>query len=86
MYYTLNSDKMLMTAYIEEQDAPQQDLVGGRPIDPKLEPGPFRYTVRDPHKRPLFDFYAGPCLMSKRLVRELKKCGVNNLQTFEAEI
>src|SRR5947208_530649 len=86
MYYQLESDEPAMTAYITPENECSESLVRGRFIDPTVENLPFRYTYRDPSRSPLFDYYSGDNLMSKRLVDALEKAGADNLQKFETEL
>jgi hypothetical protein len=53
-------------------------------IDPSEEKLPFRYSYQDTSGKPLFDFYYGDNLMSRRLVRALTEEGVHNMQCFES--
>jgi hypothetical protein len=53
-------------------------------IDPAGENLPFRYSYQDASGHPLFDYYSGDNLMSRRLVVALAQAGVDNLQLFES--
>lgn len=75
-----------MTAYITPINECSVPLIRGRIIDESTESTPFEYTYDDPTGSPLFDYYSGDCLMSKRLVSVLEKAGVDNLQKFETEL
>lgn len=86
MYYQLESDEPGMTAYVTRVAGSSGSLVRGRFIDPADEQLPFRYTYRDPTGKPLYDYYSGKSLMSKRLIAALEKAGVDNLQQFETEL
>jgi hypothetical protein len=86
MYYQLECDEDTMTAYVTPENESSESLVRGRLIDAEEEILPFRYSYRDPTGAPLFDYYSGDCLMSKRLVEALEKAGADNLQKFEVEL
>ena len=86
MYYQLESDEGGMTAYVKRVHATSFPLIQGVPIDAKKEVLPFRYKYRDPHGKPLFDYYSANKLMSRRLVEALEAAGVDNLQKFETEL
>lgn len=86
MYYQLESDEPGMTAYITEVRGCSEPPIRGRFIDPADEELPFRYSFRDPTGKPLYDYYSGDSLMSKRLIAALEKAGVDNLQQFETEL
>lgn len=83
MYYQLECDEHGMTAYITAETECSEPLIRGRFVDPEGEELPFRFSYRDPTGKPLFDYYSGDELMSKRLVAALEKAGVDNLQVFE---
>jgi hypothetical protein len=86
VYYQLDCDEATMTAYVVAVKRPRKNLIRGLTIDPVGESPPFRYRYKDATNSPLFDFYSGPNLMSKRLVSALEQAGVDNLQKFEAEL
>lgn len=86
MYYQLESDEAEMTAFITPENESSESLIMGTLLDAENEELPFRYTYNDPTGSPLFDYYSGDNLMSKRLVAALEKAGVDNLQKFEVEL
>ena len=84
MYFRMSSDSMEMTAFITPISECSKSLILGRPIDVSRQRIPFRYSYMDPECMPLFDYYDSDSLMSDRLVMELEKAGVDNLQKFPA--
>ena len=86
MYYQLDCDGPGMTAYINPEGRPIRAPMHGQLVNVAPEKLPIRFKYSDPTGSSLFDYYAGKCLMSKRLVTALEGAGVDNLQSFEAEL
>src|SRR6267378_2088469 len=86
MYYRLDCDEVSMTAFIRAEKGCHQSLVRGIVIDVHKEEQPYRYVYTDRTKSPLFDYYSGDCLMSKRLVEGLESSGADNLQRLDVEL
>jgi hypothetical protein len=87
VYYALKCDVAGMTAEITKESGPPiPELAEGQFFTPNPGSRPFVFSVDNPGGEPLFDFYSGRCLMSRRLVDTLRAEGVDNLQTFDAEL
>lgn len=88
MYYRLDFDPSLRAGYVQKLSNKHETLISGQPIDESTLKLPWSYSVvfDEDEGLELCDFYPDKNLMSKRLVAELQACGVDNLQTFPAEI
>jgi len=87
MYYRMETDGMQLTAFVEKDFGPAIfKLTIGSCYGAEEDELPFRFSYRDPYDKPLLDYIAGKCVMSRRLVETLEMAGVNNLQKFKAEL
>ncbi len=86
MYFQLECDENTMTAYLRRENHATNPLINGVFIDPTEEDLPFRVTWEDPTGSPLFDYYSGKNIMSKKMVNVLRQAGVDNLQEFATEM
>jgi hypothetical protein len=85
MYYKLDTDRMLLTALVDQETGPAMfRMREGRMYD--MDPGEeaFSFSYQDSQDPPLLDYISGKCLMSKNLVETLEAAGVDNLQKFDA--
>ncbi|HTU65328.1 MAG TPA: DUF1629 domain-containing protein [Steroidobacteraceae bacterium] len=86
MYYQIESDEHTMTAYLARENHSSRSLIRGAFIDPAKEDLPYRVTYEDPRDNPLFDYYSGDNVMSKRMAEVLKKAGADNFQEFATQM
>lgn len=95
MYYRLHVDLNGMRQYWEALNNQHVVPILGHLLTPEKEGFelPFRFRVRfsqgidDPvQKQPLYDFMPNRRVMHKRLVDTIRSTGVDNLQTFPAEV
>lgn len=82
MYYRLQGNSAIMTAYIEAINETQDSLVLGRSLDEQNEELPYIYSYHDPVGNSLPDFFGGDCIMSKKMYNVFKECGVDNIQSL----
>jgi hypothetical protein len=47
---------------------------------------PFEFSFRETPGKPLYAYYSGKCLMSKKLVETIQSAGVDNIQAFPATL
>lgn len=88
MYYRLEVEFGIAAGYCRQERNKHKTLMTGSLVDESDLTLPWLFTVIvDPEEGlEMSDFYPGATLMSKRLVETLKSSGVDNLQTFTAEI
>jgi hypothetical protein len=86
MYFQLECDESAMTAYLAGENQSSNSLIDGQFIDPAGEDLPVRITWEDTTGSPLYDYYSGDHVMSKRMVDILKKAGADNFQEFATEL
>lgn len=86
MYYQLECDEHAMTAYLKIENQSSRSFVRGALIDASKEKLPYRVTFDDPTGSPLFDYYSGDFVMSKRMAEVLQKAGADNFQSFPTEM
>src|SRR5688572_251168 len=88
MYHKLQAEPGLSSGYLKQQNNKHETLLRGTLVDETELELPWRYiaNVSEEHGLALSDFYPGARVMSKRLVDTLQRLGVENLQTFPAEI
>lgn len=86
MYFQLECDESKMTAYLKRENHATNSLIDGTFIDPTEEDLPFLVTYDDPTGSPLFDYYSGKSIMSRKMVNALKQAGADNLQEFATEM
>jgi hypothetical protein len=86
MYFQLECDEQRMSAYLKRENHASNSLVDGAFIDPVQEDLPFRVTYQDPTGSPLFDYYSGKNIMSRKMVDALKQAGADNFQEFATEM
>ena len=88
MYYKLHADLSMRSGYIDEEENQHETLATGSLVDESelILPWPFTAEVDPEEAFEMSDYYPGARLISKRLVKTLKANGVDNLQTFPAEI
>lgn len=82
MYYRLQGNSATMTTYVEAINETEDSLVLGRALDEQYEELPYIYSYHDSAGNPLPDFFAGDCIMSKKMYNLLKECGVDNIQAL----
>lgn len=86
MYFQLECDENNMTAYLSCENQSSNSFVDGAFIDPAGEQLPYRVNYEDPTGSPLFDYYSGDNVMSKRMVSILRQAGADNFQEFPTEL
>jgi hypothetical protein len=88
VYYRLKMGKSLTCGYIKKTANPEETLLSGALVDERklVLPWPYIIVVNENHPLEMSDYYSDVKLMSKRLVSTLQAAGVDNLQTFPAEI
>src|SRR3712207_5808238 len=88
MFFRLQAEPGLQSGYLKQQNNKHETLLMGALVDETDLESPWRYTatVNEEHGLALSDYYPGARVMSKRLVETLQGAGVDNLQTFPAEI
>lgn len=88
MYFRLQAEPGLRSGYLRQQNNKHETLLLGSFVDEADLESPWRYTasVNKTHGLALSDYYPGARVMSNRLIDTLRASGVDNLQTFPAEI
>jgi hypothetical protein len=78
----------MRAGYVRKTANKHEPLLDGSIVDENSLTLPWPLTVEvDPEEGlEMSDYYPGAKIMSKRLVETLRSTGVDNLQTFEAEI
>jgi hypothetical protein len=88
MYFRLQAQPGPRSGYLKQQNNQHETLMIGSLVPDKELELPWRYVavVNEDYGLAMSDFYPGARVMSKRLVSALAAAGVDNLQTFPAEI
>jgi uncharacterized protein DUF1629 len=88
MYFRLQVEPTLRSGYVQKEANQNVTLMRGslEDEDSLTLPWPFTVIVDEEEGLEMSDFYPDNNLMSKRLVATLQSVGVDNLQTFPAEI
>lgn len=88
MYYRLGTEFTERSGYVSKEDNQHETLLGGSLVpDGRLTlPWPFIVNVDEEEGLEMSDYYPDKHLMTKRLIAALEAAGVDNLQTFPAEI
>jgi hypothetical protein len=88
MYFRLQAQPGPKSGYLKQHNNQHETLMTGALVDESELESPWQYTamVSKTHGLELSDFYPDATLMSKRFVGALEAAGVDNLQTFPAEI
>lgn len=88
MYYKLHADLSMRAGYVRKTANKHETLMSGSIVDENSLTLPWPFTVEvDPEEGlDMSDYYPGAKVMSKRLLETLRTTGVDNLQTFSAEI
>jgi len=88
VFYRLKADPGLTGGYVRKQANKHETLMSGALVDEsELDlPWPFIVVPNKDHGLRISDYHPGAKVMSKRLVAALQAAGVDNLQTFPAEI
>ena len=95
MYFRLDADVADMSQYWEQQNNQHVMTIMGEllSVEEDAIELPFQFTVTftpgldgEPRRQGLYDFVPSTNTMHKRLVAALEAAGVDNLQTFPAEV
>jgi hypothetical protein len=88
VFYRLKADPGVTGGLVRKEDNMDETLMSGALIDESelTLPWPFVVVVNKKHGLEISEYHPGAKVMSKRLVAALQAAGVDNLQTFPAEI